>query len=84
MAWYNPKEVISMRKKMPENEKRNRLIGIKVKENTREKLEYIADREQVTLSTLINGILVDYIENYLKIAKIDWEEVLSEDRNNAI
>ena len=73
-----------MRKKMPENEKRNRLIGIKVKENTREKLEYIADREQVTLSTLINGILVDYIENYLKIAKIDWEEVLSEDRNNAI
>lgn len=69
-----------MRKRMSENEKRNKLIGIKVQTKTRQKLEYIADREQVTLSTLINDILVDYIENYLKIAKIDWKKVPPEEQ----
>ena len=69
-----------MRRKMAENEKRNRLIGIKVQLKTREQLEYIAERDQLTLSTLINNILVDYIENYFRIAKIDWEKVPPEER----
>lgn len=69
-----------MRRKMAADEKRNKQIGIKVLTITREQLEYIAGREQVTLSTLINDILVSYIENYLKIAKIDWEKIPPEER----
>ena len=69
-----------MRYKMGINEKRSSQIGIKVQIKTREQLGYIADREKCTLSTLINNILKDYINSYLKIAKIDWEELTPEEK----
>lgn len=69
-----------MRRKLPEDIKRNSPIGIKVLTETRKQLDYIASREVTTLSTLINSILVNYIENYFKIAKIDWEKLTEEEK----
>ena len=72
--------MISLRKKMTPDVKRNKQIGIKVKTETREQLEYIAKREAKTLSTLINDILKDYISNYFRIAKINWNDVSEEEK----
>lgn len=69
-----------MRKKLNVNEKRNNFIGIKVQSITRNQLNYIAEREATPVSTLIDSILKDYISNYLKIAKIKWEELSDEER----
>lgn len=69
-----------MRHKMGIDEKRSNQIGIKVQIKTREQLEYIADRECCTLSTLINNILKDYINNYFQIAKIDWNKIPPEEK----
>ena len=69
-----------MRRKMTKDEKRNQQIGIKVLTKTRQQLDFIADRDQITLSTLINNILVDYIENYFKIAKIDWDSLPDDEK----
>lgn len=62
-----------MRKKLCQEIKRNTYIGIKVQSITKEKLKFIAEREAVPVSTLIDNILKDYITSYLKIAQIDWE-----------
>lgn len=69
-----------MRRKLPEEVKRNSPIGIKVLNETRKQLDYIAWREAMTLSTLINSILVNYVDNYLKIAKIDWANLSEEEK----
>lgn len=69
-----------MRRKMEIDEKRSKQIGVKVQIKTRNQLEYIAEREDSTLSTLIDIILKDYINNYFKIAKIDWEKIPPEER----
>ena len=63
-----------MRPRLSENERRDCLIGIKVKKETRQKLEFIADREARPLSTQIDMILKEYMDNYFRIAKIDWNE----------
>lgn len=62
-----------MRKKLPLDEKRNKIIGIKVKEETRQQLQYIADRDGHTLSTCIDIILRKQIEEYFELHKIDWD-----------
>ena len=69
-----------MRRKLPTEIKRNSPIGIKVQNETRKQLDYIASREATTLSTLINNILVKYVEDYLKIAKIDWDNLTEEEK----
>lgn len=69
-----------MRRKMEIDEKRSKQIGVKVQIKTRNQLEYIAEREDSTLSTLIDAILKDYINNYFKIAKIDWEKIPPEEK----
>ena len=69
-----------MRRKMEKDEKRSKQIGIKVQIKTRQQLEYIADREQCTLSTLIDNIIKDYIKTYFRIGKIDWEKIPPEER----
>ena len=71
-----------MRKKMTPDVKRNKQIGIKVQTKTREQLEYIAAREGTTLSTVINTILIEYIDNYFKIAKIDWDKIPQEEKKH--
>lgn len=69
-----------MRKKLDEQTKRNNYIGIKVKQETRNQLNYIANREAAPLSTLINTILKEYIENYFKIAKINWDTLTEDEK----
>ena len=69
-----------MRHKMGKDEKRSKQIGIKVQIQTRKQLEFIANREATTLSTLIDKILKDYINTYLSIAKISWEKLTPEER----
>lgn len=69
-----------MRKKLPIDEKRNKIIGVKVKEETRQQLQYIADREGHTLSTCIDIILRKQIEEYFELHKIDWDTLPSEEK----
>lgn len=69
-----------MRKKLPLDEKRNKIIGIKVKEETRQQLEYIAGREGHTLSTCIDIILRNKIEEYFELEKIDWDALPPEEK----
>lgn len=69
-----------MRKKLPPKEKRDKIIGIKVKEKTREQLEYIAKREGQTLSTYIDIVLRKNIEQYFEIQKINWDKLPPEER----
>lgn len=69
-----------MRKKMTPDVKRNKQIGIKVQTKTKEQLTYIAKREDTPLSTVINSILTEYVENYFKIAKIDWDKLTLEEK----
>ena len=62
-----------MRRKISEDEKRNKIIGIKVKDETKQKLQYIAKRECMQLSTYIDGLLVKHINEYFSHAHIKWE-----------
>ena len=71
-----------MRKKLPENEKRSKIIGVKVTETTKKQLEYIAKREVTTVSSTIEKILQDYINSYFSIAKIDKTEIEEEGDEN--
>ena len=69
-----------MRKKLPIDEKRNKIIGIKVKEETRQQLQYIADRDGHTLSTCIDIILRKQIEEYFELHKINWDALPPEEK----
>ena len=69
-----------MRKKLPLDEKRNKIIGIKVKEETRQQLQYIAERDGHTLSTCIDIILRKQIEEYFELHKIDWDALPPEEK----
>ena len=53
--------------------KRTSTIGIKVKQITKEKIEFIAEREARPMSTQINIILERYTEDYFKREGIEWE-----------
>ena len=69
-----------MRKKLPLDEKRNKIIGIKVKEETRQQLQYIADRDGHTLSTCIDIILRKQIEEYFELHNIDWDALPDDEK----
>ena len=69
-----------MRRKLNSNEKRNNYIGIKVQSKTRKQLEFIAKRDVTPISTLIDTVLKKYIEDYFKIAHINWEELSPEEK----
>lgn len=69
-----------MRRKLPEHEKRKNIIGIKVKDETRKQLEYIAGKEGHKLSTCIDIILRKQIEEYFELHKIDWENLPEEEK----
>lgn len=62
-----------MRRKMNAEEKRKHIIGIKVKEEIKEKIEYIAEAEAKTTSTYINKLIEKHINEYFKKNKINWE-----------
>ena len=61
-----------MRRKLSINEKRNAQIGVKVKCETKEQLEFIAEREAHPLSTQIDIILKKYIQEYFSKNDINW------------
>lgn len=69
-----------MRQKLPANEKRKNIIGIKVKDETRKQLEYIAGREGHTLSTCIDIILRKQIEEYFELHRINWSTLPDEEK----
>ena len=69
-----------MRKKLPPEEKRNSPIGIKVKTVTREQLDYISSLEGIPLSTHIDNVLKEHIENYFTSHKINWDKLPLEER----
>lgn len=64
-----------MRKKLQKSEKRSQIIGIKVKEETRKQLKFIANREATQLSTYIDSLLVKHINEYFSHAHIDWNSL---------
>ena len=68
-----------MRKKLPEGQKRDQIIGIKVTEATKKQLQFIAKREATPMSTTIDNILQEYIERYFTIAKIDKTKIDEEE-----
>ena len=69
-----------MRKKLPIDEKRSSIIGVKVKPETRAQLEYIAAREAEKLSTHIDRILKAHIQQYFSTYRIKWDELTPEER----
>lgn len=69
-----------MRKKLPNNEKRNSPIGIKVKSETRKQLDYISKAEGHTLSTYIDIILKEHIDQYFKKNNIEWENLPEDEK----
>lgn len=69
-----------MRRRLPADKKRNNIIGIKVKDETRKQLKYIAGREGHTLSTCIDIILRKQIEEYFEIHKIEWDKLPPEEK----
>ena len=63
-----------MRKMLPENEKRNKIIGIKTTEEVKRKLQFISDREDRPMSSQLNIVLENYIDQYFTKNKINWKE----------
>lgn len=63
-----------MRKRIPEDEKRNKIIGIKTTEEMKQQLQFISDREGRPVSSQIYYLLEEYINNYFAENKINWEE----------
>lgn len=69
-----------MRKRIPTEEKRSNIIGIKVKTETLKKLKYISKRECKPVSTYIDSILVKQIEEYFSIAHINWDKLTENEK----
>lgn len=67
-----------MRKRLNENDKRSVIIGIKVKKEIKEKIQYLSEVEDIGMSTYINRILESHIEHITKLTPINWKEVLKE------
>ena len=53
--------------------KRTCMIGVKVTEETRKKIQYVSDREQRPMSSLINIIIEKYLQDYKEKEGIEWE-----------
>lgn len=64
-----------MRRKMGQSEKRRIMIGVKVDEATKRKIEKIAEREAEPTSTYIYNLLKKHIDEYEKIAKLNLDEI---------
>lgn len=69
-----------MRKKLSKSEKRSIIIGVKVKPETRSKIEWIANREATKLSTYLDDLVKEHIETYFKYNHIEWEKLTEEEK----
>lgn len=69
-----------MRKRLNKDDKRSVIIGVKVKEETKEKIKYLSTIEDIKMSSYINEILEKHIEAKTKIWGINWEDISKEGR----
>lgn len=60
--------------------KRVCMIGIKVTEDTRDKIEYLAGRDNRPISSFINLILQNYLTQYDIFKTDEWKADLQETR----
>lgn len=60
--------------------KRTCMIGIKVTEETRDKIEYLAGRDNRPISSFINLILQNYLVQYDIFKDEEWKIDLQEQR----
>lgn len=63
-----------MRKKLDADDKRGSLIGIKVRKELKDKIQFISEREARPMSTQINIILEDFVLRYFEENHINWQE----------
>lgn len=70
-----------MRKKLDNETKRSKIIGIKVKPETQKKLKYLSNIEAEPLSTYINRILEEHIASTTKLHKLNWKKIFQEEIN---
>ena len=68
-----------MRPKLNENEKRICQIGIKVKKDIKNKVKFISEREGRPMSTQINHILEQFVDDYAAKHGINWDEFSLDD-----
>ena len=68
-----------MRKKLSQEKKRRVMIGVKVDETTKKKIELIADREATPTSTYIYELIKKHIDEYSKYARINWNEEIGKE-----
>lgn len=54
--------------------KRIEMIGVKVTPETKKKIQYVSEREQRPMSSLINIIIEEYLKKYEIVNDIDWED----------
>lgn len=67
-----------MRPKVDQEKKRGTMIGVKVDKLTKAKIDYIADAAGEPTSTYVFNLITDYINQYTKMTKINWEDELNE------
>lgn len=60
--------------------KRTNMIGIKVTEETRDKIEYLAGKDARSISSYINLILQEYLAKTNEFNNENWREDLAEQR----
>lgn len=69
-----------MRKKLDAVDKRGSLIGIKVRQEIKDKIQFISEREGRPMSTQINTILENFVHRYFKENHINWQEYAPQDK----
>lgn len=67
-----------MMPKKPEKEKRSHIIGVKVDELTKKKIDYIAEGDGVTTSTYLYNLINERIQQYTQMVKPNWDKELAE------
>lgn len=67
-----------MRQKLDEDNKRSKIIGVKVKPRIAQQLKYLSEAEDIKISSYINILLETHIEETTKLKKINWDEELKE------
>lgn len=68
-----------MRPKLNESDKRDSQIGIKVKKDIKNKIRFISEREGRPMSTQINHILEQFVDDYAAEHGILWKDFDLED-----
>ena len=69
-----------MRPKVSAEKKRKTILGIKTDNETKSKIDWIAEREGTPTSTYVYNLIKEHIDQYTKIAKIDWSKEFYERR----